>query len=486
MNNVEGKAFSSAVWKFSERILAQAISFVVSIVIARTLNPEDYSVVGLVTIFFTFSQVIISGGLNTALIQKKNADEVDYSTIFILTVIMSLAIYAILFVCAPFIGNIYKSDLLVPIIRIMGLILPINAVKSIYTAYISSRLEFRKFFFATLFGTLISGVVGIWMATHHYGSWALVAQQMTNTFFDTLILIIVTPITLKPIFSTDRLKGLWKYGWKILVTSLVNTVYSEVSPLFIGLRFNKADLSYYTKGKSFPSLLSTSCTYTISAVLFPALALYQDDTEKVRELTRRYMQIVSFIVFPIMLGIFSVADNFVIVFLTEKWLPAARFIKIFALAFLLEVVTAGNCETIKAIGRSDVFLKIEIIKKACYFVIIGVFMLLSDSAVLLAYSSIVCSIVAVIVNSIPNEKLIGYTISMLVKDIGMNLLLAIVMGVAIIGLGRVLPIGKVWSLLIQIASGIAIYFLLALVTKNQNLVFLLKSVKKKIKTGNNE
>ncbi len=483
MDNIKEKTFSSAIWKFMERFLAQLVSLVVSVCIARILLPSDYVVVSLVTIFFNFSNVLISGGLNTALIQKKDPDAADYSTIFFLSLGISVLVYLVLFFAAPFIAAIYKVELMIPVLRVMGLILPVNAVKSIYSAYISSRLEFRKFFWATLGGTLISAFVGIYMALHGYGSWALVAQQMTNTCMDTLILIIVTRVPIERTFNVEKLKSLWSYGWKILVTSLINTLYTEINPLIVGLKFSGPDLSFYTKGKSFPMLISSSFTYTLSSVLFPALSKFQDEKDKVLALTRRYMQVVSYLVFPVMLGLFAVSDSFVGVILTEKWMPAAQFIRVFSVAFMFDVVTVGNCETIKAIGRSDVFLVIEIIKKCCYFVIIGVFVFFSKSAEQMAYATVVCSVVAIIVNSIPNIRLIGYRIPMLIEDLIFNFITSVVMCAGVMAIGRFVPVKGLLMLVLQLLAGVVIYGVLSIVTRNRNLnyiwnVIVLKRLKK--------
>ena len=326
---IKTQALFSAIWKFLERIIAQLVSLVVSIILARILVPEDYSVVSLVAIFFTFANILISGGFNSALIQKKNADETDYSTVLLLCVIFSLVIYALLFFAAPFLASLYGQPLLIPIFRVMGLTLPINAVKSIWCAFISAHLQFKKFFFATIGGTLISAVVGISMAITGFGPWALVAQQMTNALIDTAILTLTTRIGFKFVFSFSRFKELFGYGWKVLVSSFIGTVYSQIVPLVIGVKYTSADLADYTKGKSFPELLSTTTTNTLAAVLFPVLSKFQDSKESLHNYTRLYIRLSSYVAFPLMLGLFAVADSFVSVLLTDKWLFAVHYIKIY-------------------------------------------------------------------------------------------------------------------------------------------------------------
>lgn len=474
--SLKSKALFSAIWKFLERIIAQLVSLVVSIILARILMPEDYSVVSLVAIFFTFANILISGGFNSALIQKKNADETDYSTVLLLCVIFSLVIYALIFYAAPFLATLYEQPLLTPIFRVMGLTLPINAVKSIWCAYISAHLQFKKFFFATIGGTLISAVVGITMAVTGSGPWALVAQQMTNAVIDTAILILTTRIGFKFVFSFSRFKELFSYGWKVLVSSFIGTVYSQIVPLVIGVKYTSADLAYYTKGKSFPELLSTTTTNTLAAVLFPVLSKFQDSKESLHNYTRLYIRLSSYVAFPLMLGLFAVADSFVSVLLTDKWLFAVPYIKIFCVANMFEMVHIGNCETIKAMGRSDVYLVMEIVKKTAYFITIGLFLFFSNSPVVLATAFIVCTLIALVVNSQPNRKLIGYDIKEQIADILPNLIIAVIMCLVVICIGKI-EMNKIGTLCLQILAGVFVYLFLSLITHNRSFNYIIGLVK---------
>lgn len=478
MNNLKSATIANTVWKFAERILAQLISLVVSILLARILTPAEYSVVSVVVIFFNFANVIISGGLNTALIQKKDADSEDYSTVLYLSLALSFLIYAILFFAAPAIARAYNQPLLTAVVRVMSLSLPVYAVKSVYCAYISATLQFRKFFWATLGGTLTSAVVGIAMAVNGFGAWSLVAQQVTNIVIDTVILVLTTRIRFVLSVSFTRLKALLNYGWKVFVSSLLATAYNESVPLFIGIKFNSASLSFYTKGKNFPNLISTTITSTLSAVLFPVLAKYQDEKDKLLQYTRQFIKITSYITFPLMLGFFAVSDNFIRLLLTEKWLPASYYIKIFCIASMFDMIHIGNCETIKAMGRSDIYLIMEIIKKASYFIIIALFIFFGKTPEVLAVSSLLCTTVAIIVNSVPNRRLINYTYRAQAVDILPNLLISVLMCAAVILVGE-LKLSAFPALCLQIVTGAVVYLLLSIITKNKNLSYLLLTVKEK-------
>lgn len=474
--SLKQSAFSGFIWKFAERIGAQLVSLVVSIVLARILVPEDYSVVGIVAIFFAFCNVFITGGLNTALIQKKDADEEDYSTIFWVNMIIGVVLYVIMFWTAPAIASIYHNDLLIPIIRVMALTFFINGIKAVLSAYISSTLQFKKFFFSTLIGTILSAVIGIAMAMAGFGAWALVAQQMSNSLIDTLILFITTKFRVKLVLSIKKLKELLHFGSKIFVASIISVLYDQINPLIVGLKFTSADLAFYTKGRSFPMLINDSITGSLSAVLFPVISKKQDDKESVRNMTRRYIGIASYVVFPIMLGFFAVAENFVKVVLTEKWLFAVPYIQIFSFSYMFNIIQTGNLEAIKAIGRSDIILKMEVIKKSLYFTVIFLFVWFTDSPEMLALSSIVCTMIATVVNTVPNRSLIAYRYRDQAKDILPNLVIASVMGVVVLFMNRI-PVSPMLMLVLQVLVGAAIYVGLSAISKNENFMYLLGMVK---------
>lgn len=480
IENIKRKAFSGAIWKALERICAQLVSLIVSIIIARILTPDDYSVVGIVSIFFTFCNVLISGGFNTALIQKKDSDIYDYSSVLLVTMIVSTILYIIIFFTAPLIANLYNKDILTLIFRIMGLTFFINAFKSVLCAYISNNLQFKKFFYATIIGTIISAFVGIIMALKGFGPWALVAQQMTNSFIDTVVLYFITKLKFIFKISLNRIKSLFSYGGKMFLASIISTTYDEIKPLIVGIKYSTQDLAFFNKGKSFPKLIDSSITDTIASVLFPVISKFQDSKEMVLEVTRKYMKISSYIIFPSIIGFAVISNNFTQVVLTEKWMPIVPYINIFSFGCLLNIVQVGHLQAIRAIGRSDIFLKLEIIKKTLYFITIFIFICFSNSPYVLAFSEIICAIIATTVNSRPNRNLIGYSYKYQLMDLLPNLLLASFMGIAVYFIGTI-NLNKTLILIIQVLSGIIIYLVISLLTKNKNLKYLNEIIKSKLK-----
>ena len=481
-DNLKNKVFSGVIWKGLERVCAQGVSLIVSITLARILVPNDYSVVSIATIFFSFCDLFISSGLNSALVQKKDSDKLDYSTIFVTNITFAFILYWVMFFCAPYIANLYDKPIVTPIIRVMALSFFINAYKAVLSAKVSSEMQFRKFFFSTIIGTVISAIIGIVMAIKGFGAWALVAQQMSNSLIDSIILTVTTRYYFGFRFSFARFKGLFKYGGKIFLASILSVAYDQCKPLIVGIKFSTDDLAYYNKGNSFPALINSVGNNTLTSALFPAMAKVQDDKPLILSMTRRFMRLSSFFIFPVMIGLFGVSENFVRVVLTEKWLPIVPYITVFCFSYMLDLIQIGNLQAIKALGRSDYILKMEIIKKVSYAIIIIVFVIMSDSPIALALSSLVCGVVATIVNTYPNKKLIGYSFAGLLRDTMPNLIPAAIMG-AVVYFMNGLSINVYLLLVLQVFAGCVIYFGIAFLLKNENLIYIKDNYKSLLHRG---
>lgn len=465
------KAFSGVFWKFAERGLAQLVSAIVAIVLARLLLLEDYAVVSVVTIFFTFCNLFISSGLNTGLIQKKDSDIIDYSTILISNIIASTILYTVMFFACPLIASIYRQPLLIPIIRVMGLTFFINGVKAVVCAKVSSDLRFRMFFWSTLVGTAISAIVGIYMALKGFGAWALVAQQMSNSLLDTVILTCSSRIRFVWKFSWDRFKSLFNYGSKLLLAEIIDTAYEEIRPLVVGIKFSTTDLAYYNKGMQYPKLVNSTVSDTLASVLFPVMTKVQDNMQQVLGMTRRFIKVCSYVIFPVMLGLFAVSDNLIPLLLTEKWAPIVIYVKLFCISHMLTIVQRGNLQPIRAIGRSDVLLKLDIIKKSIYFVVLIVFVVLSRGPETLAAMGILTSIIAACINTTANRKLFGYLLKDQILDLLQNLIPAIIMCI-IVSFMNGIHINCLVLLFLQIITGAVIYISLSVAFKNESFWYL--------------
>lgn len=448
--------FSNFIWRFMERIGAQGVSFVVSIVLARILSPKDYGLIALVTVFTSIMQVFIDGGMGNALIQKKNADDLDFSSVFFFNIIMCSGLYIIMYICAPFIAVYYNDSQLTSIVRAISIVLIISGVKNIQQAYVSKHMLFRKFFFATLGGTIGAAIIGIVMAYEGYGVWALVVQQLFNATVDTIILWITVKWRPKFIFSFSRLKILFSYGWKLLVAGLTETIYRDIRQLIIGKKYTSDDLAFYNKGNQFPNLIVSNINSSIDSVLLPAMSSVQEKIDSVRDMTRRAIKTSTYLIMPMMVGLAVCAEPLVRLILTEKWLPCVFYLRIFCFTYAFYPIHTANLNAIKAMGHSGIFLKLEIIKK-----IIGIVALVSTmfiSVEAMALSLLVTSVINQIINSGPNKKLLNYNYGDQLRDMLPQISLSCVMGVCVYCIGLI-PLNDLFLLLIQVPAGGLIYFI---------------------------
>ena len=473
-SDLKKKAISSLIWRFLERCGAQGVSFIVSIVLARLLEPEVYGTIALISVFTAILQVFVDSGMANALIQKKDADELDFSSVFFFNLTMCLALYLLLFFCAPLIASFYNNAELIPVIRVLGITLLISGVKNVQQAYVSRTMQFKRFFFATLGGTIGAAVVGIAMAYIGFGVWALVAQTLFNSMTDTVILWITVKWRPRLLFSFRRLKGLLNYGWKLLVSGLLHTIYINLRSLMIGKFYTAQDLAYYEKGQSFPSFVVTNINSSIDSVLLPTMSGVQDNRETVKAITRRSIVTSSYLMWPMMVGLAAVAKPLVLLLLTEKWLPAVPFLQNTCFALGLEPLQTANLNAIKAMGRSDIFLKLEIVKKAIAITILFLFMRFGVLAI--AVSGLVYSVIAAMFNSYPNRKLLGYSYFEQIRDILPSFLLALVMG-AVIYLITLIPMPTVLILTVQILVGVIIYAGVSCVLKLEPFFYILNTIK---------
>lgn len=465
-------------WRFFERCGAQLVAFVVSIILARLLDPAVYGEIALIMVFTTILQVFVDSGLGTALIQKKNADDLDFSSVFYFNIMVCLMLYGVMFVAAPFIANFYHLPHLTPIIRVLSLTLVVSGVRNIQQSYVSRNLIFKKFFFATVGGTLGSAVVGITMAYMGYGVWALVGQQLTNVTLGTLILWAIVHWRPKLIFSLQRLKGLFSYGWKLLVSALIDTGYNHLRHLIIGRLYTAKDLAFYNQGHLFPNVIVANINSSIDSVLFPAMAAEQDDKERVRAMTRRAISISTYIMMPMMMGLAVCAEPVVRLVLTEKWLPCVPFLRVFCFTFAFWPVHTANLNAIKALGRSDLFLKLEIIKKVVGLAAILITMNISVMA--MAYSLLVTSVLSQVINSWPNKKLLGYHYLAQLKDMLPQISLSCIMGATIYCI-RFANLNDYATIALQIIAGIVIYILLSKLFRLESFKYIFDIIVKLVK-----
>ena len=406
MNNAQ-RVISNLIWRFMERFGSQLVSMAVQIILARMLDPSVFGVVAKVTVITTILLVFVDSGMANSLIQKKDPDDLDYSSVFFFNLAFCLVLYALLFAFAPAIAGFYKDAQLTPIVRVLGLTVVVAGIKNVQQAYVSKTLQFRRFFFATLGGTLFSAVLGITMVFRGFGVWALVAQQLSNVVVNTAILWLTVGWRPKLMFSLERLKGLLSFGWKLLVSGLLDTVYNKLREILIAVYYTDTDLAFYNRGNYIPNIVVENINSSIDSVLLPVLSDKQDSAESVRDMTRRAIKVSTYIMMPLMMGLAVCAEPFVRLLLTEKWLPCVPYLRIFCFSYAFYPLHTANLNAIKAMGRSDLFLKLEIIKKLIGVAVLAV--TVRYGVYVMALSLLFTSVLAQIINSWPNKKLLDYS-----------------------------------------------------------------------------
>ena len=468
------KVLSKFIWRLMERSGAQLVQFLVSIVLARVLLPKQYGIVALLTAFITILSIFIDSGLSIALIQKENADEKDFSTVFYVNMTLCATLYVLLFIFAPFIAGLYHNPDMTAYLRVIGITLLVAGVKNVQTAYVSRNLIFKRFFFATLGGTVGAGILGIIMAYTGFGVWALIAQSLFNNAVDTLILWITVKWRPKKVFSFSRLKGLFSYGWKILASSLIDTLYNNIRTFIIGGKYSNDDLAFYDRGSQFPYVIVNNINLSIDSVLLPTMSKVQNDRGAVRSMTRRSIKVSTFLIAPLLMGLAFTATPVIRLVLTEKWLPAVFFLRIFCVTLMFYPIHTANLNAIKAVGRSDMFLKLEIIKKS-----VGVTALLATfwiSVEAMAYSLLFTTITSMLINSWPNRKLLGYSYLEQLKDILPGIFLAVAMGICVFPI-QFIGLPDIVTLCIQVPMGAVIYILGAKLFKLDSFDYLKENIR---------
>ena len=473
---MKNKIISSFIWRLLERYSSQGVNFIVSIILARKLGPEAYGIITLATVFIAILQVFVEKGFGTALVQKKEADDCDFSSVFFFNLCVCIILYCILFLVAPVIASYYGLYELTSIIRALGLILITSGLKNVQQAYVSRNLLFKKFFFSTTIATFCGGFVGIYMAYHGFGAWALVVQTLLSELAGTLVLWITVEWRPKLLFSWDRLLVLISFGWKLLVSSLIDTVYNKLRDLIIGKRYTTDDLAFYNKGNQLTSVLVINICTAIDSVLFPTIAKVQDDKERVKDLTRKSIQLSTFVIMPMMVGVAVCAEPIIRLLLTETWVPCVPYLRIACVSYAVYMIHTANLNAITAIGRSDVFLKLEIIKKAIGIITIA--LTINYGPLVLACSGLVATFASLFVNCYPNKRLLAYGFLEQMKDISPSIVAACLMG-CIVSSVALLNLSDIVMLIIQIPLGIVSYIVISKAFKIWSLDYIFEIIRRK-------
>lgn len=471
--SLKGRVISGTLWNFCQKISAQLMSLVISIVLARLLTPDDYGIVAMITVFTNIAMVFITTGFSSAIIQKKELSEADISTMFYSGLALSLVLYGILFFAAPYIAIMYKEPLLTDMIRVESLIVVLGASYSVQQALISRNLQYKKNFFIGAVCVIVQGISGITFAMNGFGPWSLVFSTLIHYFAHSVLMWCVVKWKPKLIFSTRSFKAMFGFSTKMLAAGLLNAVFNNIRSLIIGVRYTSADLAYYNKGYQYPTLIMTQVDGTINTVLFSSLSKYQSDWDAGLKVLRRAMKISLYVCLPLMAGMCAVADPMIRLLLTDKWEGSIVYVRLVAIICMFWPLSAQR-NALNARGRSDVSLKMNIIGK-----IVTVTCLLSTfyhSVQLMITGSIIASSIGLVINSFFYRKYLDYSFRDQVADILPPVLLSACMGFITYSV-MLLNLSSALTLLIQIPLGIVVYVVGSILFRFDSFHYLLGLIK---------
>ena len=400
---------SALIWKLLERFGVQGVSFFLQIILARLLDPHHYGMLSMMIVFTSLANVFVQTGFNTSLIQNKDVTEEDYSSVFWVSLAIAIILYGILFFASPLIADFYRMQEIVTPFRVLALILIPGAFNSVQLAKVSREMDFKKVFYSNVGGTLISGITGIILAYKGFGIWALVVQNLLNIIVACIVMLFTVAWRPRFICNISRVKILFSYGWKLLVSALLDTLYQDIQGLVIGRKYDSATLGFFNRGKQFPQFLINAINGAVQSVLLPAMSALQDKKEEVKRVMRQSMTLSAFIIFPMMAGLAGISETLVKLLLTEKWLPCVPYIKLFCFSFAFWPVQTCNLSAINAMGRSDIFLKLEIIKKSYGMAVLIIAVVFFNTPLAIAATGLVTALLSCFVNAFPNKKLINYS-----------------------------------------------------------------------------
>lgn len=475
--DLKSMTIRSFFWKLFEQGGASLVTIVVQVIMARLLPPSEFGVLAIMLVFVNVGNVIVQSGLNTAIIQAPDATEDDYSTVFWMSLAVSLVLYGALFLFAPSISEFYGMSQLVAPLRVLLLVLVVNSYNAIQEAIIARGLDFRKTFRATVCSGVASGAAGIAVALLGGGLWALVVQQLVQQVCKCLVLAAQISWRPRPVFRPSRALAFFRFGWKLLASGLLEQAYQGMSDLLIGKVFTSSDLGYVSQGKKYPYALGMLLDGAIQPVMLSATSRVQEDRALVKRLARRALKTSTFLVVPCMVLFALVADPLVRLLLGDAWAPSVVFLQMYCLVYAMLPIQTTNLQALNGMGRSDLFLRLEVIKKCVGIALLAFTALVLRSLYAIVAGYIVSSVICTFVNASPNRKVIGYRYAEQVRDILPAFLLSAVAALvawpfSLLGLPGLVTV------FVQAAVMLVVYCALARLFRVEEFEYLLETARR--------
>ncbi len=466
MESLKHKTVKSTVWSSIERFATQGVSFIVMIIMARILTPDDYGLVAMLTIFIAISQALVDSGFSNALIRKQDRKEIDNSTVFYFNLAISLVLYMILFFSAPLIADFYNQPTLIPITRVMAISILINGLAIIQRTILTCELDFKTQAKASFSAAVVSSIIGITMAYSGFGVWSLVAYHISSITVGAGLLWIMSKWHPQLIYSWKSFRELFGFGSKLAISSIIDTLYQNIYLLVIGKIFNASDLGYYTRASQFSQFPSSNITGILQRVTYPVLCTMQNENNRLRSVYRRFLRLSAFVVFPLMIGLAAVASPLILLLLKQQWAFTIILLQLICFSMMWYPIHAINLNLLQVKGRSDLFLRLEIIKKC-----IGVTILcitVPFGLVAMCAGSILSSILCLVINTYYTGKLIQVGFLMQIRDLMPTILYSLSMGAIVYGIVCILP--NLWlQLIVGVTVGIAYFLIITRLTHSRDL-----------------
>lgn len=476
--SLKQKTISGLIWSFIDQFANLGISFIVGVILARLLSPAEFGLIGMITIFIAVSQSFINSGFSSALIRKINCTNEDYSTVFFFNLAAGIIFVLILFFSSPLIADFFNEPTLKPIVRVLSLLLLIESLTIIQRTILTKRIDFKLQARISIISSSIAGVVAISMAYSGYGVWSLVFQQLLNQGLKSLLLWLWNHWRPVLIFSKASFKELFGFGSKLLVSGLIDTLYNNIYYLIIGKFFSAQELGYYTRADNFKNIPSQGLNGIIGRVSYPVLAGMQEDKSRLKRNYQTLIRSTMFITFVLMMGMAAAAEPMIITLIGEKWRPAIVYLQMLCFVGMLYPLHALNLNMLQVSGRSDLFLKLEIIKKilAVPIILIGIYWGIK----IMIAAMMINTIIAYYLNSHWSGRFIGYSIKQQVTDILPSFGIALTMGFLLFITGLLLPFNYLWKFIIEVFAGTLFILIFCELTKFRDYIYIKEIVFEKL------
>lgn len=478
--NIKDNAIRNLMWKMFERTGVQAFIFIVQIVLARILSPTDIGILALVNVFIEIAIAFTQYGFKTALVRKKDLSELDISSVLYISIIAGVVIYSVLFLGAPVIETCLGIDELALILRVLSINIITGSIIAVLNAILENGLKFKKQFFCSMIAVIPSGIIAVVIAFLGFGIWAMVIQQVIYNFI--YLCTLEYAIKFKPVrqCSFYSVKVMFSFGWKMLVIKLMDTIFAEVRTLILGTMYSPASLAYYDKGKQFPSMIIKNINTSLYSVMLPVLSRNQDDEKILKSMVRKSIQLSTYTITPFLFGLAVTGRQIIPLLLTDKWNASVIYLQIFCVAYALWPIDTTNQQLVTALGRSDMLLVLEFLKK--FSDIICLIVTLSQGPLVIALGALGAGILATLIYMYPNYKLISYSYLEQARDVLPNFLLSGLMCLSVYAISFI-KANNLILLFSQVITGIIIYISLSVVLHNQSFLYIKEYILLKVESN---